>query len=98
MKKLFLKNLHQLHMGQILSGIGFVLYAAGSALALPDGVLAVGLVIFTLIALWTLLSVMTYPKKRKKQEISYNIIWGQSALTILLGACAYLTIRSMIGA
>lgn len=97
MGRLLLKNLHQLHIGQILSGVGFVLYAVGSALALPDGVMAVGLVIFTLIALWTLLSVIAYPEEQRTEDISYNMIWGQSALTILLGACTFLTIRSMMG-
>ena len=97
MKNLLFHNLHQLHVGQILSGVGFLLFAVGSALALPDLWMAVLLAIFTLIALWTLLSIVFYPKKQKILDVSYNIIWGQSALTFLLGACAVLTIRELMG-
>lgn len=90
-------TLRRIRMGQIASGVGFVLYAAGSALELPETVMAAGLVLFTLVAVCTLLGIIAYPEEERKQDISFNVIWGQSALTILLGGCAYLTIRSLLG-
>lgn len=97
MEKFFLKNLHQVHMGQIVSAIGLVLYFAAAALALPDTLLALEAGIFFFVAFWTLLSILAYPEEKRTEEITYSIIWGQGAVTILLGACFYLTTRSLIG-
>ena len=55
--------------------------------------IAVVLVLFTLFAVWVLLSVIAYPDRT---EISYNITWGQGAVTIMLFAVMYLTLKSLI--
>ena len=94
MEKYLLKTIWQLHIGEAVSGIGFVLYVAGTALGIPDAVMALELVLFSLAAAWTFFSMVRYPGE--KADISYNLFWGQGALTILLVACAVLTIRGLI--
>ena len=51
------------------------------------------LVLFTLFAVWVLLSVIAYPDRT---EISYNVTWGQGAVTLILFAVMYLTLKSLI--
>ncbi|MEG1657616.1 MAG: hypothetical protein RR288_01030 [Oscillibacter sp.] len=94
--KLFLTNKKQLGMGAIVSGVGLLLYLIGSALALPQTVLGIVAIAFALAAVYTMASIVFYPKARRKAELSYNILWGQAALTILLVACAYLHLREWL--
>ena len=94
---LLLKNLHQLRIGQIVSALGFAVYIVCSALNSAESVQLAVLVLFSLIALWTMASVIFYPRARKKEEVSYNVVWGQGAVTIVLVACTVLTIRQMMG-
>ena len=90
-----LQTVKQMNNGAIVSGIGFLLYVAASALQLD--VLADILVIaFGVVAVYVLASVAEGRKKDKK-AVSYNLLWGQTALTILLVGCAVLTIRLRLG-
>ena len=90
-----LQTVKQMNNGAIVSGIGFLLYVAASALQLE--VLADILVIaFGIVAVYVLVSVAEGRKKDKK-AVSYNLLWGQTALTILLVGCAVLTIRLRLG-
>ena len=90
-----LQTVKQMNNGAIVSGIGFLLYVAASALQLE--VLADILVIaFGIVAVYVLVSVAEGRKKDKK-AVSYNLLCGQTALTILLVGCAVLTIRLRLG-
>ena len=90
-----LQTVKQMNNGAIVSGIGFLLYVAASALQLE--VLADILVIaFGIVAVYVLVSVAEGRKKDNK-AVSYNLLWGQTALTILLVGCAVLTIRLRLG-
>ena len=90
-----LQTVKQMNNGAIVSGIGFLLYVAASALQLD--VLADILVIaFGIVAVYVLASVAEGRKKDNK-AVSYNLLWGQTALTILLVGCAVLTIRLRLG-
>lgn len=92
--KFFLTNKKQLGAGAIVSGVGALAYLVGSALALPQTLLGILAVAFAVAAVYTMASIVFYPKARRKAELSYNILWGQAALTILLVACAYLSVRA----
>ena len=88
-----LQTVKQMNNGAIV--FGFLLYVAASALQLD--VLADILVIaFGIVAVYVLVSVAEGRKKDKK-AVSYNLLWGQTALTILLVGCAVLTIRLRLG-
>ena len=90
-----LQTVKQMNNGAIVSGIGFLLYVAASALQLE--VLADILVIaFGIVAVYVLVSVAE-GRKKDKTAVSYNLLWGQTALTILLVGCAVLTIRLRLG-
>jgi membrane protein implicated in regulation of membrane protease activity len=95
-KALFLNTQKQLHAGEIVSGAGFLLYIALSALKIPEAALAAELAVFSVFSVWTLVSMIVYPRSRKKKEVSYNLLWGQGALTILLVACEVLTVRGLL--
>ena len=95
MEKFFLSNIRAIHRGQIVSALGIVVYFLLCAVKAPEIAIAVVLVLFTLFALWVLLSVIAYPDRT---EISYNITWGQGAVTIMLFAVMYLTLKSLLGA
>lgn len=90
-----LQTVKQMNNGAIVSGIGFLLYVAASALELDvlAGILAIA---FGIAALYVLVSVAE-GRKRDKKTVSYNLLWGQTALTILLVGCAVLTIRLWLG-
>ena len=85
MEKFFLSNIRAIHRGQIVSALGIVVYFLLCAVKAPEVAIAVVLVLFTLFAVWVLLSV-----------IAYNITWGQGAVTIMLFAVMYLTLKSLI--
>ena len=36
-------------------------------------------------------------RRKDKEDISYNLLWGQLALTIFLVACAVLAVRQRMG-
>ena len=36
-------------------------------------------------------------RRRNREDVSYNLLWGQLALTIFLVACAVLAVRQRMG-
>ena len=86
-----LQTVKQMNNGAIVSGIGFLLYVAASALHL-DALADILVIAFGVVAVYVLASVAEGRKKDKK-AVSYNLLWGQTALTILLVGCAGLTSR-----
>ena len=90
-----LQTVKQMNNGATVSGIGFLLYVAASALHL-DALADILVIAFGVVAVYVLASVAEGRKKDKK-AVSYNLLWGQTALTILLVGCAVLTIRLRLG-
>ena len=94
-KGLLLQTQKELNTGAIVSGIGFLLYIAASAMEWI-GAANVIAVVFALVSLWVFLSAMT-ARGEDKETASGNLVLGTGALTLLLGACAVLAIRRWTG-
>ena len=94
-KGLLLQTKKQMNNGAVATGLGFVLYMVllvlGQELAADLVAIAFGVV-----GIYVSLSVME-ARSRDKEEISYNLLWGQRALTLFLVACAVLAIRQRLG-
>ena len=94
-KGLLLQTKKQMNNGAIATGLGFVLYMVLLMLGLE---LAADLVAvaFGIVGVYVSLSVLE-GRRRDKEEVSYNLLWGVLALTILLVACAVLAVRQRLG-
>lgn len=96
MSKFFLQTPRQLNAGAIGTGLVFLAYLSVSAmgsLAAADGIAFLG----SLGGLYVLASVFA-KRRRDKDAVSYSLLWGQTALTLLLLACAVLAVRErMVG-
>ena len=94
-KGLLLQTKKQMNNGAVATGRGFVLsmvlLVLGQELAADLVAIAFGVV-----GIYVSLSVME-ARSRDKEEISYNLLWGQLALTVFLVACAVLAIRQRLG-
>ena len=94
-KGLLFQTKKQMNNGAVATGLGFVLYMVllvlGQELAADLVAIAFGVV-----GIYVSLSVME-ARSRDKEEISYNLLWGQLALTIFLVACTVLAIRQRLG-
>ena len=85
----------QMNNGAIATGLGFVLYLV--LLVLGQELLAdLTAIAFGVVGLYVSLSVLA-GRRRDKEDVSYNLLWGQLALTIFLVACAVLAIRQRMG-
>lgn len=84
-----------MNKGAIVSGVGFVLYLVVSALGqtLAADVIAVA---FGIVAVYVLASV-AMGRRKDKEAVSYSLLWGQGAVTLLLASCAVLAIRQRLG-
>lgn len=85
----------QLNLGAIVSGVGFLLYLGASALEWTAAADLLALA-FGLVSLYVFASVAA-ARRRDKEAVSYNLLWGQAALSLLLCMCAVLTLREKIG-
>lgn len=85
----------QMNNGAIASGIGFAGYLVLMALEMEQIANFVAIA-FGVVALWTLLSV-AIGRRRDKEAVSYNLLWGQGALTVLMVACAVLSVQALLG-
>ena len=87
-KGLLFQTKKQMNNGAIATGLGFVLYLAllAMGLELPADLVAVA---FGVVGIFNSFSVLE-GRRRDKENISYNLLWGQLALTIFLVACAAL--------
>ena len=87
-KGLLFQTKKQMNNGAIATGLGFVLYLAllAMGLELPADLVAVA---FGVVGIFNSLSVLE-GRRKDKENISYNLLWGQLALTIFLVACAVL--------
>ena len=62
-------------------------------LELPADLVAIA---FSVVGIFNSLSVLE-GRRKDKEEVSYNLLWGQLALTILLVACAVLAVKQRLG-
>ena len=94
-KSLLLQTVKQMNIGVSVCGIGFLLYLAVSAMEWW-GVRDLLAVIFGLISVYVFLSVAC-GREKDKEAVSYNLLWGSGALTIMLCAFAVLGIKVRLG-
>ena len=92
---LLLQNIRQMDLGAIISGLGFLLYLGSCALEwrLVADILSQ---VFGAVSLYVFASVAK-GRRRDREAVSYNLLWGQGALTVLLCMCAVLTVREWLG-
>ena len=90
-KGLLFQTKKQMNNGAIATGLGFVLYLA--RLELPADLVAVA---FGVVGIFNSFSVLE-GRRKDKENISYNLLWGQLALTIFLVACAVLAVKQRLG-
>ena len=85
----------QMNNGAIATGLGFVLYLVLLVLGLelPPDLVAIA---FGVVGIFNSLSVLE-GRRRNREDVSYNLLWGQLALTIFLVACAVLAVRQRMG-
>ena len=90
-KGLLFQTKKQMNNGAIATGLGFVLYLAllAMGLELPADLVAVA---FGVVGIFNSFSVLE-GRRKDKENISYNLLWGQLALTIFLVACAVLAVK-----
>lgn len=90
-----LQGVKQLNLGAVTSGIGFLLYLGAAALGWQDAADVLSL-IFAVVSLYVFASVAA-GRKRDREAVSYNLLWGTGALALLLCMCAVLTLRERLG-
>ena len=85
----------QMNNGAIATGLGFVLYLVLLVLGLelPADLVVIA---FGVVGIFNSLSVLE-GRRRNREDVSYNLLWGQLALTIFLVACAVLAVRQRMG-
>ena len=92
---LLLRGDRQLNWGAILSGAGFLLYIAVTAMGQQRLADVIGLIAGA-VSLYVFASVAA-ERRRDKEGVSLNLFWGQASLVLLNGMCAVLTIREWLG-
>ena len=94
-KGLLLQTKKQMNNGAIAIGVGFALYMVLLVLNLT---LAADLVAvaFGAAGIYVSLSVLE-GRRRDREEVSYSLLWGVLALTIMLVACAALAVKQRLG-
>lgn len=93
--RFLLQDVKQLNLGAIVSGTGFLLYLGAAAMGWQNAADILSLVL-TVVSLYVFASVAA-GRRRDKESVSYNLLWGQGALTVLLCLCAALTVREWLG-
>ena len=92
---LLLQTKKQMNNGAIAIGLGFVLYMV--LLVLGQELLAdLTAIAFGVVGIYVSLSVLA-GRRRDREEVSYSLLWGVLALTIMLAACAVLAFRQRLG-
>lgn len=95
MKRHFLlRDIRRMNLGAVISGVGFLLYLGASALE-RTGLANILALVFAPVSLYVFASVAA-GRGRDKEAVSYNLLWGQGALALLLCMCAALTLRQWL--
>ena len=94
-KQILLQTVRQMNAGAMVSGLGFLLYLGASVLGwrgIADGLAGV----FALASLYVFASAAA-ARRRDREAVSYNLLWGQGALTALLCLCAAAAVWERLG-
>jgi len=94
-KGFLLQTVRQMNGGAALCGVGFLLYLGASALGWVTAA-DILTIAFGVVSLYVFISV-SEGRRKDKEAISYNLLWGTGALALLLCGCAVLTIRLRLG-
>ena len=94
-KGFLLQGVRQMNRGAIVSGVGFLLYLGAAALEWRDAADMLSLA-FSLVSLYVFASAAA-GRRRDKEAVSYNLLWGTGALALLMCLCAALTVRERLG-
>ena len=94
-KGFLLQTVSQMNTGAIVTGLGFLLYLALSALTLETAA-DITAVAFGMVSVYVFASVAA-GWSRDKEAVSYSLLWGTGALALLLGGCGVLTFRMWLG-
>lgn len=92
---IWLKPGKQINSGAIVGGIGFALYLAFSALGW-DAAALIAAIGFGLESLYVFLSTLEW-REKDKESVSYSIMWGTGALTLLMLGPAVMTVKLALG-
>jgi hypothetical protein len=78
----------------LVSAVGFALFVAASALVPAlSGWVALVFAGVSLYVFWSLVRVAG----REKGVVGYSLAWGQGAVTLMLCACAVLSVKEWLG-
>lgn len=91
---LLLRDVKQMNRGAIVSGIGFLLYLGAAALEWRDAADILSLA-FGLVSLYVFASVAA-GRRRDREAVSCNLLWGTGALALLMCLCIALTVRGRL--
>lgn len=94
-KGFLLQDVRQINRGAIVSGVGFLLYLGAAALERRDAADMLSLA-FGLVSLYVFASAAA-GRRRDKEAVSYNLLWGTGALALLLCLCAAASLRQRLG-
>ena len=94
-KGFLLRGVKRLNLGAMVSGLGFLLYLGAAALGRRGAADALSLV-FALVSLYVFASTAA-ERRRDKEAVSYNLLWGTGALAALLCLCAAASLRQRLG-
>lgn len=94
-KRFLLQTAKQMNAGAIVSGLGFLLYLALSALG-EETAADIAAAAFGLVSVYVFASVAA-GRSRDREAVSYSLLWGTGALALLMGGCAVLTVKLRLG-
>ena len=94
-KGFLLQGVKQLNLGAVVSGLGFLLVLGASALERRGAADALSLV-FALVSLYVFASAAE-GRRRDKEAVSHNLLWGTGALALLLCLFAAAAVRQRLG-
>lgn len=94
-KGILLQTVKQINVGAIVSGLGFLLYLALSALSVETAA-DITAVAFGIVSVYVFISAAA-GRSRDKEAVSYSLLWGTGALAILIGGCGVLTLKLWLG-
>ena len=82
----------QVNWGAGISGLGFLLYLGVSTMGQTDlaDILAIA---FGVLAVYVFLSASAL-RREDAEAVSYSLLWGTGALSLMMGACALLGIQA----
>ncbi len=92
---LLLQGVKQLNLGAMVSGLGFLLYLGAAALGFAGAADVLSLA-FALVSLYVFASAAA-GRRKDKEAVSYNLLWGTGALAMLTCLCAAATVRQRLG-